>query len=99
MERVEKMVQMKRPRLQGIKVLKGKSSPGLVLEFVDGSTYTVDFAQWRARNGLSLANAAQALGTSTRTISAYGSGKRAVPRYMALACKDWSADQGQRTGN
>ena len=162
MERVEKMAQMKRPRLQSIKVLKSKSNPGLRLQFVDGSTYTVDFApliaeskglaplkdpavfaqatlidgegwavvwpeqdiqigadtlwldaqaqnapdentrifaQWRARNGLSLANAAEALGMSTRTISAYGSGKRAVPRYMALACKGWSAEQAQRTGN
>ena len=35
---------MKRPRLQSIKVLKDKSSLGLQLEFVDGSTYTVDFA-------------------------------------------------------
>ena len=159
------MAQMKRPRLQSIKVLKvlkGKSNHSLRLQFVDASTYTVDFlpllaeskglaplkdpavfaqatlidgegwavvwpeqdiqigadtlwldaqaqnapdentrifAQWRARNGLSLANAAQALGMSTRTISAYGSGKRAVPRYMALACKGWSAEQAQRTGN
>ena len=153
---------MKRPRLQSIKVLEGTSSLGLQLEFVDGSTYTVDFApllaeskslaplsdpavfaqatlidgegwavvwpehdiqigadtlwldaqaqnapdentrifaQWRARNGLSLANAAEALGMSIRTISAYGSGKRAVPRYMALTCKGWSAEQAQRTGD
>ena len=159
MERVEKMAQMKRPRLESIKVLKGKASPSLRLQFVDGSTYTVDFApllaeskglkplkdpavfaratllegegwavvwpeqdiqigadtlwldaqaqnapdentrifaQWRARNGLSLVNAAEALGMSTRTISAYGSGKRPVPRYMALACKGWSAEQVQR---
>lgn len=153
------MAQMKRPRLESIKVLKGKASPSLRLQFVDGSTYTVDFApllaeskglkplkdpavfaratllegegwavvwpeqdiqigadtlwldaqaqnapdentrifaQWRARNGLSLVNAAEALGMSTRTISAYGSGKRPVPRYMALACKGWSAEQVQR---
>ena len=153
------MAQMKRPRLESIKVLKGKASPSLRLQFVDGSTYTVDFApllaeskglkplkdpavfaqatllegegwavvwpeqdiqigadtlwldaqaqnapdentrifaQWRARNGLSLVNAAEALGMSTRTISAYGSGQRPVPRYMALACKGWSAEQVQR---
>ena len=47
------------------------------------------FAQWRARHGLSLAQAAEALGVTTRTISAYGSGSRPVPRYMALACKGW----------
>ena len=153
---------MKRPRLESIKVLKAKSNHGLQLQFVDGSTYMVDFApllaelkglaplkdpavfaqatlidgegwavvwpeqniqigadtlwldaqaqnapdentrifaQWRVRNGLSSASAAHALGLSTRTISAYGSGKRAVPRYMALACKGWSAGQAQRTGN
>lgn len=153
------MAQMKRPRLQSVKVVKGKSSPILRLQFIDGSTYTVDFApllaeskglkplkdpvvfaqatllegegwavvwpehdiqigadtlwldaqaqnapdentrifaQWRARNGLSLVNAAEALGMSTRTISAYGSGKRPVPRYMALACKGWSAEQAQQ---
>ena len=155
------MAQMKRPRLQRITVIKGAASPGLRLQFVDGSVYTVNFApllaesrglkplkdpavfaqatlvsgegwavvwpeqdiqigadtlwldaqaqnapdentrifaQWRARNGLSLASAAEALGMSTRTISAYGSGKRAVPRYMALACKGWSAEQAQQSG-
>ena len=40
----KKMAQMKRPRLQSIKTLKAKSNPGLRLQFVDGSTYTVDFA-------------------------------------------------------
>lgn len=53
------------------------------------------FAQWRARHGLSLAQAAQALGVTPRTISAYGSGNRPVPRYMALACKGWEALQGR----
>jgi DNA-binding XRE family transcriptional regulator len=51
------------------------------------------FAQWRARHGLSLADAASALGMTTRTMSAYGSGKRPVPRYIALACKGWEAEQ------
>ena len=159
---MEKMPQTKRPRLQSIKVLKGKSNHSLRLQFVDRSTYTVDFAtllaeskglkllkdpavfaettliegegwavmwpeqdiqigadtlwldaqaqnapgentrifaQWRTRNRLSLANAAQALGMSTRTISAYGSGKQAVRRYMVLACKGWSGEQPQRTGS
>lgn len=52
------------------------------------------FAQWRARHGLSLNQAAQALGVTPRTISAYGSGNRPVPRYMALACKGWEALKG-----
>lgn len=49
------------------------------------------FAQWRARHGLSLSEAAEALGMTPRTMSAYGSGKRPVPRYIALACKGWEA--------
>ena len=50
------------------------------------------FAQWRARHGLSLADAAKALGMTTRTMSAYGSGTRPVPRYIALACKGWEVE-------
>jgi len=50
------------------------------------------FAQWRARNGLTLNQAAQALGMTSRTISAYGSGKRPVPRYIALAVKGWEVE-------
>ena len=51
------------------------------------------FAEWRARHGLTLAAAAQALGLTTRTISAYGTGARPVPRYIALACKGWEAER------
>lgn len=50
------------------------------------------FCQWRARYGLSLAEAAKALGMTTRTMSAYGSGKHPVPRYIALACKGWDCE-------
>ena len=50
------------------------------------------FAQWRARNGLTLAAAAQALELTPRTISAYGTGARPVPRYIALACKGWELE-------
>ena len=52
------------------------------------------FARWRARHGLSLKDAAAALGITTRTISAYGTYKRPVPRYIALACKGWEVEQG-----
>ena len=52
------------------------------------------FAQWRARHRLSLAEAAKALGMTTRTMSAYGSGNRPVPRYIALACKGWEMEHG-----
>ena len=51
------------------------------------------FTQWRLKHGLSLAESAKALGMTPRTMSAYGSGKRPVPRYIALACKGWDAEQ------
>lgn len=54
------------------------------------------FAQWRARHGLSLKRAAEALGMTPRTISAYGTGRRPVPRYIALAIKGWEAEQAGR---
>lgn len=50
------------------------------------------FAQWRARHGLSLKRAAEAIGMTPRTISAYGTGARPVPRYVALACKGWESE-------
>ena len=51
------------------------------------------FTKWRARHGLSLKDAAEALGITSRTVSAYGTCKRPVPRYIALACKGWESDQ------
>lgn len=51
------------------------------------------FTEWRARHGLSLKDAAEALGMTKRTISAYGTSKRPVPKYIALACKGWEAEQ------
>jgi DNA-binding XRE family transcriptional regulator len=50
------------------------------------------FTQWRAENGLTLTQAAQALGMTPRTMSAYGTGSRPVPRYVALACKGWEVE-------
>jgi hypothetical protein len=52
------------------------------------------FAQWRSHNGLTLKQAAEALGLTPRTVSAYGTGARPVPRYIALACKGWEAQRG-----
>ena len=54
------------------------------------------FAQWRARNGLTLADAARALEMTPRTMSAYGTGARPVPRHIALACKGWEAERASR---
>jgi hypothetical protein len=53
------------------------------------------FARWRARNGLSLADAASALGMTPRTMSAYGTGARPVPRYVALACIGWESQRNR----
>jgi len=50
------------------------------------------FTQWRAENGLTLTQAARALGMTPRTMSAYGTGSRPVPRYVALACKGWEVE-------
>lgn len=51
------------------------------------------FIGWRARSGLSLNMAAEALGISRRSISRYSSGREAVPRSLALACLGWDALQ------
>lgn len=50
-----------------------------------------EFRAWMARNGLSLTDAAAALGLSRRAITYYSSGARAIPRYIALACEGWEA--------
>jgi hypothetical protein len=50
------------------------------------------FAEWRAKNGLSLSAAACALGITTRTVSSYSNGARPVPRTVALACKGWECE-------
>ena len=52
------------------------------------------FAGWRAKYGMSLKQAADALGMTARTISAYSTGARPVPRYIVLACKGWDATHG-----
>lgn len=54
------------------------------------------FAGWRARYGLSLKQAAEALGLTSRTISAYSSGSRPVPKAVQLACIGWEALQRNR---
>ncbi|WP_137804595.1 DUF2442 domain-containing protein [Pseudomonas sp. G(2018)] len=53
------------------------------------------FIDWRARTGLPLNQAAEALGVSTRSISRYSSGREAVPRSLALACLGWDYLQQQ----
>lgn len=51
------------------------------------------FIGWRARTGMPLALAAEALGVSTRSITRYSNGREATPRTLALACLGWDALQ------
>jgi len=59
----------------------------------NGRTDAVEFIRWRWRNGLSLTNAAEALGLSRRQVAYYASGEHEVPRTVLLACKGWEAEQ------
>lgn len=45
-----------------------------------------EFAEWRARLGLSKLAAARALGMSKDTTPRYESGQIKIPKYVALAC-------------
>ena len=52
-----------------------------------------EFEAWKARNHLSLTTAAHALGITRRTVSAYASGMRPIPKTVLLACKGWEAQR------
>lgn len=52
---------------------------------------TADFKNWMTTNKLSLTTAAQELGLSRRTITAYSSGAALIPKHIALACKGWNS--------
>jgi hypothetical protein len=54
---------------------------------------TVEFLRWRWRYGLSLTDAANALGLSRRQVAYYASGKHPIPRTVLLACKGWEAER------
>ena len=56
------------------------------------------FIVWRIRNGLSLAAASRELGVTVRTVSAYGSGARPIPRTVELACIGWEVEQRRKSG-
>lgn len=55
------------------------------------------FTVWRIRNGLSLAAASRELGVTVRTVSAYGSGARPIPRTVQLACIGWEVEHRRKT--
>ena len=50
---------------------------------------TTAFKDWMTTNKLSLTTAAQELGLSRRTITAYSSGVALIPKHIGLACKGW----------
>lgn len=53
----------------------------------------VEFEAWKTRNQLSLTTAAHALGVTRRTVSAYSSGGRPIPKTILLACKGWEVQR------
>ncbi len=55
------------------------------------------FTVWRIRNGLSLEAASRELGVTVRTVSAYGSGARPIPRTVELACIGWEEEQRRKS--
>jgi hypothetical protein len=59
----------------------------------NGYLGAVEFIRWRWRYGLSLTDAAEALGLSRRQVAYYASGERAVPRTVLLACKGWEVER------
>jgi len=63
-----------------------------------GRADTLAFRRWQERHGLSLAQAAQALGMSRRTASQYRTGARPVPRTVQLALRGWEAQQQAQAG-
>jgi hypothetical protein len=57
-----------------------------------GHADTREFLEWRLRNGLSLAGAADALGLWRRMVAYYSNGEKPVPRSILLACKGWEVE-------
>lgn len=53
------------------------------------------FRRWRTRNGLTLNQAAEALGLSRRMVGYYESGKSMIPKNIGLACAGWEALRGE----
>jgi Protein of unknown function (DUF2442)/Helix-turn-helix len=51
------------------------------------------FLEWRLHNGLSLSQAAAALGISRRSVAYYSNGEREIPKAILLACTGWEVGQ------
>lgn len=59
-----------------------------------GRKDAVTFMDWRMSHGLSLSEAAEALGLSRRMVAYYSSGTKAVPKTVLLACRGWEHTRG-----
>jgi hypothetical protein len=69
----------------------------LALEQAGEVMPTQAFKRWMATNKLSLTTAAQELGFTRRTITAYSSGTSLIPKHVALACRGWEYEhKGKR---
>lgn len=51
-----------------------------------------DFRQWMTAHGMTLDDAAKALGLSRRMVAYYLSGEKSIPRTVMLATKGWTAE-------
>lgn len=51
----------------------------------------VVFEAWKTRHALSLTTAAHVLGLTRRTVAAYASGARPIPKLVLLACEGYEA--------
>jgi hypothetical protein len=58
-----------------------------------GHADAVTFNDWRMEHGLTLDQAAEALGLSRRMVAYYSSGEKPVPKTVLLACRGWEAAQ------
>lgn len=58
-----------------------------------GHADAVAFNDWRIEHGLTLDQAAEALGLSRRMVAYYSSGEKTVPKTVLLACRGWEAAQ------
>lgn len=71
----------------------------LLADMLDQNAKTAadHFTVWRIRNGLSLEAASRELGVTVRTVSAYGSGARPIPRTVELALIGWEEEQRRKS--
>lgn len=67
----------------------------LVAEQSPEATEAEIFNAWMARNGLSAAGAAEALGVTRRTVIYYRTGQKPLPKVVQLACLGWETRQKQ----